>query len=137
MVNKNNISRKKKIRKYVGISNKDNGYWDKRKGVRIHGDKFKHFITKSIIYYILRKNKHEVRTEVLIGSYQADIIDATTGLIYEVETNLNDNVKKMKKRKYLKIDTAVGQFIDVSLEDIVFFDIAEMPDNIIELKKWC
>jgi hypothetical protein len=105
--------------------------WNRRSGVNRHGDQYRHFMVKSAIYEILSDEGHEVRTEVEIpGEWIADVVDADTAMMYEVETNLSHSKKKSKVKRYLQAQ-CMGRVID----DIIFLDPAELPADMFELKE--
>lgn len=124
---------KELYRQKMAIIKKCGGYeeWNKYSGVNRHGDKYRHFLVKSAIYEILAEKGHEVRTEVEIpNEWIVDVIDADTAQIYEVETNLTQSDRKSKVRRYLQAE-CMGPVI----EDMIFLDPTELPENIFELRE--
>lgn len=127
------MNNKELYRQKIAIVKKCGGYekWNQYSGVNRHGDEYRHFMVKSAIYELLSDRGHEVRTEVEIpDGWIADVIDADTAHIYEVETNLTQADKKSKVKRYLQAE-CMGPVI----EDIIFLDPTELPTDIIELRK--
>lgn len=100
--------------------------WNRRKGVSVHGDKFRHFIVKAAIYKVLHAAGHDVRTEVRLadGATIADVVDGTTAIAYEIETGLTAADKKAKMEGYWK----------VPVEDVIILDPTKLPDDLTELE---
>lgn len=127
------MNKKELYKQKIGIIKKCGGYkeWNKYSGANRHGDEYRHFMVKSAIYEILASEGHEVRTEVEIpNGWIADVIDADTAHIYEVETELSHADRKSKVKRYLQAE-CMGPVIN----DIVFLDPTELPTDILELKE--
>jgi len=52
-------------------------------------------------------------------------------LIYEIETGLNKRTRRSKLKRYLDPETDFGR----AVEDIIFIDPEDLPDDINELKE--
>ncbi|MFB6145369.1 MAG: hypothetical protein ABEJ99_02575 [Candidatus Nanohaloarchaea archaeon] len=127
------MNKKELYKQKIGIIKKVGGYeaWDIFSGVNRHGDEYRHFMVKSAIYELLSDKGHEVRTEVEIpNGWIADVIDATTAHIYEVETDLTHADKKRKMKRYLQAER-IGPVI----EDIIFLDPKKLPTDMFELRE--
>lgn len=120
-------------RQKMAIIEKCGGHqdWNKYSGVNRHGDEYRHFMVKSAIYEILSDEGHEVRTEVEIpNGWIADLVDADTAHIYEVETDLSQADRKSKVKRYLQ-----AQCMGPVIEDIIFLDPKELPTEMMELRE--
>ena len=131
-MNKKDIERRRqKIKSAVSPENRGNGYWREQRGVKRHGDRWKHFLIKASVFQFLSDQGHEVLTEVEIHEgYKVDVLDAETALIYEIETGLTKKSRRSKLKRYLDPETDFGRVV----EDIVFIDPEDLPDDIHELK---
>lgn len=127
------MNKKELYKQKIGIIKRCGGYeeWNKYSGVNRHGDEYRHFMVKSAIYEILASEGHEVRTEVEIpNGWIADVIDADTAHIYEVETGLTHADRKSKVKRYLQAE-CMGPVIN----DIVFLDPRKLTTDILELRE--
>jgi hypothetical protein len=89
-------------------------------------EKLEHFITKSLLFYILRSMKHDVITEFEIsGCGVGDVLDLTTSTQYEIESEAKPHVVKEKLNWYLRNNV-----------DIVFIDLRKVPNNLGERFKY-
>ncbi|EHK01134.1 hypothetical protein HRED_09537 [Candidatus Haloredivivus sp. G17] len=86
-MNKKDVERRRqKIKSAVSPENRGNGYWREQRGVKRHGDRWKHFLIKASVFQFLSDQGHEILTEVEIHEgYKVDVLDAETALIYEIE----------------------------------------------------
>ena len=85
-------------------------------------EKLDHFITKSIMFYILSELDHDIVTEcTIIGIGRIDLYDITTRTIYEFETSHSPKYRKEANEKY--IQTGV---------EVIVIDINELPDDIFQ-----
>ena len=85
-------------------------------------EKLNHFITKSILYFILNELGHDVVTECnIIGVGRVDLYDLTTQTIYEFETHRSPKYRKEANEKYLQ--TGV---------EVIVININELPNDIFQ-----
>ena len=67
-----------------------------------------HWITKALVFRLLRKMKHDVVTEFEItGMGIGDVFDLTTSVQYEIETNSQPKHIKNKAEQYIRIGVEV------------------------------
>jgi len=53
-LNKKDLERRRqKIKSAVSPENRGNGYWREQRGVKRHGDKWKHFLVKAAVFQFL------------------------------------------------------------------------------------
>jgi len=83
---------------------------------------WKHLIAKCIAAKILRDDGHEIFTELKHRKAITDLIDVTTGVCYEFETNVRKGTFGEKKAK-----------IYGSGLDLVVIDLKLMPDGIVDI----
>jgi hypothetical protein len=76
-----------------------------------------HWLTKAIIFRLLRKMKHDVITEFEItGMGIGDIFDLTTATQYEVETTSYSKFLQRRKEDYApKFDTYPSEIFEKSI----------------------
>jgi hypothetical protein len=85
-------------------------------------EKLNHYITKSIMFYILSELHHDLVTECnILGVGRIDLYDITTKTIYEFESSHSIN----KRRKENEIYAQTG------VEVIIIF-IKDLPDDIFQ-----
>ena len=85
-------------------------------------EKLNHFITKSILYFILNELGHDVVTECnIIGVGRVDLFDLSVKVIYEFETHRSPKYRKEANEKYLQ--TGV---------EVIVININELPDDIFQ-----
>ena len=92
---------------------------------KFSNETYKHFMAKACMFYILRKMKHELRTEHQIGSGYVDILDITTQTIYEIELSAS---KKFRERKY--------EQYKMTCCEIIIVDCSKMPVDFEGMKKY-
>lgn len=63
-------------------------------------ESWEHWLTKCIVYKLLKQEGHEVYLEVMKGNGVVDIYDGTTQMIYEIEPVKNIRKQKEKWEKY-------------------------------------
>ena len=67
-----------------------------------------HWITKALVFRLLRKLKHEVITEFEItGMGVGDVLDLTTSVQYEIETTSYSKFIERRKHDYERIGVEV------------------------------
>ena len=95
---------------------------DMNKVVLAGREKLSHFITKSIMFYILTELDHDVATECqIVGVGRIDLFDITTQTIYEFENHVSPKYRKEANEKYLQ--TGV---------EVIVININELPDDIFQ-----
>jgi len=65
---------------------------------KFSNEPYKHFMAKSSLFWVLRKMKHEVATEWLIGDGYADICDKTTQTLLPSIFNSFNRQKRLRKK---------------------------------------
>ena len=84
-----------------------------------------HWITKAIVFRLLRKMKHEVVTEFEItGMGVGDVFDLTASRQYEVETKNTPKYIRDRLEQYKRIDV-----------DIIIIPLKNLPEDIKEKEK--
>ena len=85
-------------------------------------EKLNHFITKSIMFYILTELNHDLVTECnIVGVGRIDLYDLTTKTIYEFETSQSPKYRKKVNEKYLQ-----------SGVEVIVININMLPDDIFQ-----
>jgi len=79
-----------------------------------------HFITKAMVYKILRERDKNVFTEVRILNGIVDVFNLDDQIIYEIETEKKESTRKQK----------LDQFKSYLIKDVVFIYLKDLP------KKW-
>lgn len=113
--------RRRKIRDKLNQSEKGDDVFS-RKGVRVHGDNFRHFMVKSAVYKVLQEAGHDnVYTEVTFpNGCIADILDTHMARVYEVETNYTQTGKEAKWK----------DFDYPWIEDVIVLDPVEIDEQV-------
>jgi hypothetical protein len=93
-------------------------------------EKLDHFITKAMVFHILRSMKHDVVTEFeVVGLGQGDVYDLTTDVQYEIDNSHRPKERNINYVKYAR-----------SGVDIIVIDCDKLPADIDErynaLKGW-
>lgn len=84
-----------------------------------------HWITKAIVFRLLRKMKHDVVTEFEItGMGVGDVFDLTASRQYEVETKNTPKYIRDRLEQYKRIDV-----------DVIVIPLAKLPNDIKEREK--
>jgi hypothetical protein len=85
-------------------------------------EKLNHFITKSIMFYLLRELEHDLVTECnIVGVGRIDLYDITTSTIYEFESSTSIN----KRRKDNDIYKQTGV-------EVIIICLKDLPDDIFQ-----
>lgn len=89
-----------------------------------------HWITKALVFRLLRKLKHDVVSEFEItGMGIGDILDLTTSVQYEIETNSQPKHIRNKAEQYIRIGV-----------EVIVIPLKKLPKDIKErekeLKRW-
>jgi hypothetical protein len=85
-------------------------------------EKLNHFITKSIMFYILSELNHDIVTEcTIVGVGRLDLYDITTQTIYEFETSRSPKYRQKAKEIYRQ--TGV---------EVIVIDVRKLPDDIFQ-----
>jgi hypothetical protein len=89
-----------------------------------------HWITKAIVFRLLRKMKHDVVTEFEItGMGVGDVLDLTNSIQYEIETTSYQKFITDRAKQYARIGV-----------DVIVIPLKKLPKNIKErekaLKEW-
>ncbi|MDY6770007.1 MAG: hypothetical protein SVU88_03470 [Candidatus Nanohaloarchaea archaeon] len=106
----------------IDLTEGDKQTWNRHEGgVYVHGDGYRHFIVKAAVFKVLQEAGHDVATEVQFpNSYIADVVDASTGVIYEVETDASDSDAVAKIENFSGFDV---------IEDVIILDPEEIIDD--------
>ena len=84
-----------------------------------------HWITKALVFRLLRKMKHDVVTEFEItGMGVGDIFDLTSSVQYEIETISHPKHIKDRAKQYQRIGI-----------DVIVIPIKKLPEDIKEREK--
>lgn len=121
------VNKKDKIVKRSKLS--DNAdIWKNEGKVAYHADGYRHWMVKSVIGYVLRKNNHKFSTEVEFENGRiADIVDLETFLVYECESNASKS----------DVEEKLGNFWDYDhISDTIVIDPTDAPDDIHEIRDW-
>jgi hypothetical protein len=95
---------------------------DLNKLVIAGAEKLNHYITKSIMFYILSEFNHNIVTECqIVGVGRVDLYDITTQTIYEFETSNSPKYRKEANEIYKQ--TGV---------EVIVVDINLLPDDIFQ-----
>lgn len=87
-------------------------------------ESMKHWITKAIVFKILFDKRRNVGSEIEVGNGIADIFDADTKIVYEIENNSS-------KRK---VENKIFNFSEAS--DVFIINPKEIPNDINSAKKY-
>ena len=84
-----------------------------------------HWITKALVFRMLRNIKHNVVTEFEItGMGVGDIFDLTASIQYEIETTSYPKYIRDRAKKYIRIGV-----------DVIVIPIGKLPEDIKEREK--
>jgi hypothetical protein len=86
---------------------------------KFSNESYRHFVAKSILFYLLREIKHDVATEWRVPNGYIDICDKTTHTLYEIELYMSPKYRSRKFEQY-----------DISGYDVIIVDCLKMPDDI-------
>jgi len=92
---------------------------------KFSNEPYKHFMAKSCLFWLLRKMKHEVASEWLIGDGYADICDKTTRTLYEIEFQVSAKHFAEKREQY-----------NITGYEVIIVNCSKLPLNINEMKKF-
>jgi hypothetical protein len=81
-------------------------------------ESMKHWITKCIVFKILRERERIVGTEIEVDGGIVDVIDVNNFIGYEIESALNKERVKEKIKQF------------ECLKDVFFIDISRLPNDI-------
>ena len=85
-------------------------------------EKLNHFITKSIMYFILTELDHDVVTECnIVGVGRIDLYDVSARVIYEFESSHSINKRRRENEIYRQ-----------SGVEVIIINIKELPDDIFQ-----
>jgi len=102
-------------------------FYDRKGSVQYHGDALKHYVAKSVIGYIFRKNDHEFATELKFPNQKiADVMDLNTFIVYELESNYSEKDKEEKYENFWEYE---------EVKDIIVLDPQKLSGNIKEMRK--
>ncbi|MDO9538215.1 MAG: hypothetical protein Q7J68_07845 [Thermoplasmata archaeon] len=90
-----------------------------------------HWITKALLFRMLRKMKHDVITEFEItGMGVGDIFDLTTSVQYEIETTSYSKFIQRRKEDYSRVGV-----------EVIVIPLARLPEDVKGREKalegWC
>ena len=84
-----------------------------------------HWITKALLFRLLRKMKHDVVTEFEItGMGIGDVFDLTTSVQYEIEMNSRPGWIKDRAKQYARMDV-----------EVIVIPLARLPEDVKEKEK--
>jgi hypothetical protein len=87
-------------------------------------ESLKHWVTKTIVFHILRSRGRNVGTEVEVGNAIADVFDSDNKIAYEIENNFSkSNIER-------KIHNLTGT------RDIFVINLKHVPNDIFAAKKY-
>ena len=86
-------------------------------------ESMKHFVTKAIIFKILRDRGRDAATEVETKSAIVDVLDIDNRIAYEVENGFDE-------------EDIIGLISHSELRDIFLIDIKEIPDSIYDAEEF-
>lgn len=126
------VNDKERIRRkieLIDLTDGDKDNWNRHEGgVFVHGDHFWHFMVKAAVFKVLQEAGHDVATEVQFpNGYIADVVDAHTFHVYEIETNATarDVIEKVENFDGFTV-----------LEDVHVMDPVEAPWTFEEIRPW-
>jgi len=85
----------------------------------------KHFVAKSVLFWILRDMKHEVASEWRVPNGYVDLCDRTTRTFYEIEFHVSPKFRARKLELYR-----------ISGYDIIIVDCSKLPSDISEVRDY-
>jgi len=84
-----------------------------------------HWISKALVFRLLRKMKHDVVTEFEItGMGVGDILDLTASVQYEIETNSQPKYIRDRAKQYIRIGV-----------EVIVIPLKNLPNDIQEREK--
>ena len=92
---------------------------------KFSNESYRHFVVKSILFYLLREIKHDVATEWRVPNGYIDICDKTTHVLYEIELHVSPKFRSRKLEQY-----------DISGYEIIIVDCSKLPDDIDGIRKF-
>jgi cellulose biosynthesis protein BcsQ len=92
---------------------------------KFSNESYKHFVAKAILFYLLRKMKHNVATEWRVPNGYIDIVDKDTMTFYEIETSHSPKYRSRKLEQY-----------DLKGYDIIIVDCSKLPSDIDEIHEY-
>ena len=92
---------------------------------KFSNESYRHFVAKSILFYLLREMKHDVATEWRVPNGYIDICDKTTHVLYEIELHSSPKFRSRKFEQY-----------DIRGYEIIIVDCSKMPDEIDEIYEY-
>ena len=92
---------------------------------KFSNEPYKHFMAKACLFWILRKLKHEIASEWLIGDRYVDIYDKTTHTLYEIEINKSPKFRSLKHNLY-----------QMTGYEVIIIDCSNISSNINKIQKY-
>lgn len=122
------LNNKEKAVKQMKLKEEIGDFWENEGVVKYHADGYKHFLVKSAICFVLRKNGHDFATEHEFPNGRiCDVLDLETFHVYEIETNASESDVKEK----------LGNFWDYDgIRDTLVIDPSDAPDDIHGIRDW-
>lgn len=122
------MNEKEKALKRTRLKEEIGDFWENEGVVKYHSDGYKHFIVKSAICFVLRKNGHDFCTEHEFPNGRiCDVLDVETFLVYECESNASSS----------DVEEKLGNFWDYDeVRDTIVIDPTDAPDDIGEIRDW-
>jgi hypothetical protein len=94
--------------------------------LRLHStETLEHWVTKAIVFRLLRKLKHDVVTEFEVtGMGVGDVFDLTTSVQYEIETTSYNKFVQRKRENFTRAGV-----------EVIVIPLAKLPKDLKERKK--
>ena len=92
---------------------------------KFSSEHYRHFVAKAILFYLLRKMKHDVATEYRVPNGYVDIVDKDTMTFYEIENGKSPKYRNLKRELY-----------KVTRYEVIVVDCSKLPDDINEARKY-
>ena len=92
---------------------------------KLSNESFRHFVAKSILFYILRDIGHDVASEWSVPSGYVDLCDKTTRTLYEIEFSVSPQYRNRKIEQYR-----------MSGFEIIVIDCSKLPTDIESIREY-
>ena len=92
---------------------------------KFSNESYRHFVAKAILFYELRKMKHNVATEWRVPNGYIDIVDKTTWTFYEIENSHSPKRRNRKKELY-----------QLTGFDVIIVDCSKLPSKLEEMSEY-
>lgn len=92
---------------------------------RFKNETLRHFVAKAVMFHLLCKLEHDIRTEWRVPNGYVDIVDLTTQTIYEIELSAGKGYRDRKIDLY-----------DMPGFEVIVLDCHNLPSSIDEIAKY-